>query len=146
MSENQQVGLEVAIQRVYLKDLSFESPGSPKIFEKAFKPKIELDLRIENKSLGNDSYEVVLITNVSAKEGEEVAFIIEVEQGAVFTLKGNQESIHRALGTLCPEIIFPYVRETIDQMANRGTFPPLHLAPINFNALYQNQMNKQNQQ
>ncbi len=141
-SQNQQV--EIGIQRIYTKDLSFESPGAPRVFMENVAPQIHLDVNTSSNRLDESVYEVVLTVTASAKSGDKVVFIAEVEQAGVFMIKGaSAEARERILAAYCPNILFPYVRETIDSLTIKGSFPPLLLAPINFEALYLNQKSQQ---
>lgn len=131
---------EFNIQRIYIKDSSFEAPATPEIFRKEWKPEVHLDLSIKHESLGENSYEVVIKILVTAKIGEQTAFIAELKQAGIFTINNfKPEQMPEVLNILCPEVLFPYARETVSDLTVRGSFPPLHLAPINFAALYQKQ-------
>lgn len=128
---------QFGIQRVYLKDLSFESPNTPAIFRKEWKPKIKLDLNTKSMKLDNDVYEVVLTLTVSAKLEDETAFLCEIQQAGIFSIAGfPEETRAQMLGAYCPNILFPYAREAIDTAVVKGSFPALMLAPVNFEALY----------
>ena len=126
------------VQRVYLKDLSFESPKSPETFRKEWKPEVKMDMKTDNKSLGKDNYEVVLTLTISASLEGETAFLVEVQQAGIFLIKDfGEEQLKHALGAYCQNVLFPYARETVDNVVIKGSFPALMLAPINFDALYQ---------
>lgn len=144
VSEANEAGAQVAIDRIFLKDLSFESPQSPQIFRSEWKPEVSIDLNTRSARLDGDFFEVVLTITVTAKtpvEGEEAeahGYIIEVQQGGVFSIRGIEgDNLRALLGTFCPNTLFPYVREVIDSTVAKGGFPPLQLAPFNFEALYQ---------
>lgn len=138
---------QFAIQRVYLRDASFESPKSPDIFLKEWKPAINLELNTRQNSLENDVYEVVLTLSATAKVGDEVAFIAEVQQAGIFLIKGlDNENISHMLGAFCPNILFPYARETLDSLVVKGSFPALMLAPVNFDALYAQELERMKQE
>ena len=126
------------LQRIYVKDMSFESPRSPDAFLKQWKPNVGLELNVSNVSIGEDQYEVTLKLSVTAKnEAEEVIYLMELQQSGVFVIKGvNEEVLTQTLGSFCPNVLFPYARETIDSIVTKGSFPPLMLAPINFAAMY----------
>lgn len=151
VSEQAQTQPEVVfqIQRIYIKDVSFEAPNLPHIFHQEWKPNLSFDLSTEAKQLGDDLYEVVL--NISAEttmEGsKEVAFICEVKQAGVFTISGleNMQMAH-CLTSQCPNMLFPYARELISSLVNRGTFPALNLAPVNFDALFMEHLRRIEQQ
>ena len=135
MTEQQQP--QFGIQRLYLKDVSFESPNSPAIFRKEWKPQVKLDLNTQTRQLDEGVYEVVLTLTVAAKIEEESAFLCEVQQGGIFTLAGfPDETRDQMLGAYCPNILFPYAREAVDALVVKGSFPALMLAPVNFDALY----------
>jgi preprotein translocase subunit SecB len=128
---------QFGIQRIYIKDLSFESPNTPAIFRKEWKPKIKLDLNTKATPLDKDVYEVVLTLTVSAKLEEETAFLCEIQQAGIFSISGfPEETRGQMLGAYCPNILFPYAREAIDTAVVKGSFPALMLAPVNFEALY----------
>lgn len=135
----QQPEVVFQIQRIYVKDVSFEAPNLPQIFHQEWKPNLNFDLSTEAKQLGEDLYEVVL--NISAEttleDSGDVAFICEVKQAGVFTISGL-EDMHMAhcLTSQCPSILFPYARELVASLVNRGTFPALNLSPVNFDALF----------
>jgi preprotein translocase subunit SecB len=147
MEKEKQILPEFSIQRIYIKDSSFEAPGTPEIFRNEWKPEVNLDLNIHNKKIEDESYEVVIKLSVTAKLGEQTAFIAELKQAGVFTVKNfKPEQLPEVLGILCPEVLFPYAREAISDLTVRGSFPPLHLAPINFAALYHQQVKAKQQQ
>ncbi len=137
---------EFAIQRVYIKDLSFEAPQSPVVFQHEWKPELNLQVQTLSAKLADDVHEVTLKLTVTAKTGDAVAFLIEVQQAGIFTMKHfPQDQMGALLNSACPNILFPYARETISDLASRGTFPPLYLAPINFDALYMQHLEQQKQ-
>ena len=139
-AKEQSVESEFSIQRIYVKDVSFETPNSPDIFQTEWDPKLDLDLHIETHDLKEDFHEVVLKVTATAKLKEKTAFLIEVGQAGIFNIKGfNKEQLKGMLASFCPSILFPYARELVADLTMRGGFPPLHMAPINFDALYQQQ-------
>ncbi|MAM87591.1 protein-export chaperone SecB [Allohahella sp. A8] len=126
-----------ALQRIYLKDLSFESPSSPGVFGQDWKPAVNLDLNTENKQLNDSQWEVVLTLTVTAKVGDNTAFLVEIQQGGVFMIEGLEpQQLAQTLGAFCPNILFPYARETIDSLVVKGSFPALMLQPVNFDAIF----------
>ncbi|MEE4661209.1 MAG: protein-export chaperone SecB [Halieaceae bacterium] len=128
---------QFALQRVYLKDLSFESPATPGIFRQEYKPQVNVDLRTRSSKIQEDNYEIVLTITVTAKMGEQTVFLIEVQQAGIFLVSGIEgEELRQVLAIFCPNMLFPYARETIDNIATRGTFPALMLAQVNFEGLY----------
>lgn len=138
---------QFSLQRIYIKDLSFEAPKSPEIFREGWQPNIELNLSTQQRHLDEDFYEVVLGVTVTAQLEEEVAFIAEVQQAGIFLIQGFDEaSLSHALGSFCPNLLFPYARETLDNVVVKGSFPALMLAPVNFDALYAQEMERQQEQ
>lgn len=134
---------QFSLQRIYVRDLSFEAPKSPAIFRQEWTPSVSLDLNTRQKELENDFYEVVLTLSVEVKNGDEIAFIAEVQQAGIFLIKGlDASSMSHTLGAFCPNILFPYARETIDSLVVRGSFPALMLAPVNFDALYAQELQR----
>lgn len=153
MADNQQApadqaqGQQFAMQRIYIKDLSFEVPLGAQVFTKQWQPQVQIDLNTKADRIGDDTYEAVLSITISAKLGEETAFLVEVQQAGAFLVKGLEgEQLRRVLMIMCPTILFPYARETIDSLAMRGSFPPLMLQPVNFEALYLQAQQQQNLQ
>lgn len=149
MSEQNAQEKEFAIQRLYLKDLSFESPMGPEVFKEAWKPRIHLDVNTKNTQLEAGFFEVVLCLTVTAKTEteEETGFLVEVHQAGIFACKGLEGAeLQHVLNTIAPNILFPYAREVIDSTVTKASFPPLMLAPINFDALYKQAMEQQEQQ
>ncbi len=130
---------QFAIQRVYTKDVSFETPNSPAIFQKEWQPEIKLDIDTRSNTLAENTYEVVLAVTVTATVDGQTAFLAEVQQAGIFTI-GNmpEEQVASMIGAFCPNTLFPYARETVASLVNRGSFPQLNLTPVNFDALYAN--------
>jgi preprotein translocase subunit SecB len=129
------------VQRIYLKDASFETPLGVEAFTQEFQPKINLDLNTKNKRLDDQHFEVVLSLTINAVFGDgdnaKTAFLVEVQQAGIFVLDGFEPAqAHQTLGTVCPNILFPYAREAVDSFVTRGSFPALMLAPVNFESLY----------
>ena len=125
-----------SIVRIFTKDLSLESPKAPQVFEKKWDPKLALEVAVTNNKLADYTYEVVLKMGVTVQTDEEVAFLIEIQQAGVFLVQGfDDATVEHVLGSMCPNILFPYARETIDSLAVKATFPAPMLAPINFDAL-----------
>lgn len=139
MTEQQEP--QFMIQRLYIKDLSFEAPRVPEVFQEEWKPEMALDLNTENKTLEDNVYEVSLTVTVTVKNENNTAFLAEVKQAGIFTIEGAPEDqLSHLLGSFCPSILFPYAREAISDMVVKGSFPQLVLAPVNFDALYMQQM------
>ena len=142
--QDQPTGPQFALQRIYLKDSSFESPGSPGVFQGQWTPKIHFDIKSKHEKLQDDFFEVVLVLTVEAQVDEKVAFIVEVHQAGLFAAKGFDTSqLENMLATVCPTILFPYAREAIDSLVLKGSYPALALAPINFDAIYAQQKQAQ---
>ncbi|KMT64529.1 protein-export chaperone SecB [Catenovulum maritimum] len=135
------------IQRIFSKNISFETPNSPDIFKIQWKPEVQMDIDTKSQKLEGDNYEVVLSITVTAKVEDKTAFLVEVEQAGIFTITNlpPQQMAH-TIGSMCPGILFPYAREAISNLVNRGTFPPLNLAPVNFDALFASYMQQVAQQ
>ncbi len=128
---------QFAIQRVYTKDVSFETPNSPAIFQKEWKPEIKLDLDTRSNKLADDTYEVVLAVTVTATVEGQTAFLAEVQQAGIFTISNLPEAqLAHTIGAFCPTTLFPYARETVASLVNRGSFPQFNLSPVNFEALF----------
>ena len=133
MSDEEEQNFSIA--RIYTKDLSLESPRAPQIFEKQWNPKLGLEVDVLNEKLNDTLYEVILKLGVTVKTDDDVAFLVEIQQAGVFVLQGfDEQTIEHILGSMCPNILFPYARETIDSLAFKATFPAPMLAPINFDA------------
>ena len=138
---NQESEAQFLIQRIYMKDLSFETNNTPAIFQQKWEPELSLDLNTQHTLLEQDVYEVVLKVTATVKNQNETAFLVEIDQAGIFTIKGAPEQqLDHILGSFCPNILFPYAREAITSEVVRGSFPQLVLAPINFDALYAQQM------
>jgi len=130
---------QFALQRIYVKDVSFESPGSPNTFRGALKPSVNLDLNTRKNMIEDSLWEVILSLTLTAKdENENTMYLAEVQQAGIFVINGLEEdALNHTLGSFCPNILFPYARECIDALIVKGSFPPLMLAPVNFDALYE---------
>lgn len=132
---------EFVIQRIYVKDISYEAPSTPEIFQTEWTPQVDFNLQTNSQKITDDVYEVVLQITVTTKLKDKTAFLVEVKQAGIFTLKGfTKEQLDPMLGSFCPNILFPYARELISATISRGSFPPLYLAPINFDVMYQEQL------
>ncbi|GAA0518924.1 MULTISPECIES: protein-export chaperone SecB [Tatumella] len=144
MSEQNNSEMTFQIQRVYTKDISFEAPNAPQVFQKEWEPEVKLDLDTASSQLADGIFEVVLRVTVTATVGEETAFLCEVQQAGIFTISGIEGTqMAHCLGAYCPNILFPYARECISGLVSRGTFPQLNLAPVNFDALFMNYLQEQ---
>lgn len=129
------------IQRVYIKDLSFETPDTPAVFQQKWEPELSLDLNTQSNVLEEGVFEVILSVTATVKNEGKTAFLAEVKQAGIFTIQGApEEQMDHLLGSFCPNILFPYAREAITDCVIKGSFPQLVLAPVNFDALYMQQL------
>ncbi|MDJ0655987.1 MAG: protein-export chaperone SecB [Xanthomonadales bacterium] len=136
-----------AIQKLYLKDVSFEAPGAPAIFQESGDPELKLNLQQRVQPVGEDLYEVVLTVTVTCTLGEKTAYLAEVQQAGVFGLNGfAQDQLQATLGAYCPTILFPYARQQVSDLVAHGGFQPLILQPVNFDQLYADQVRKRMEQ
>lgn len=134
-----------SIQKIYIKDVSFESPDTPNAFNfSKWEPKIDLNLNNANSNIDDKLYEAVLTITATVKHQDKTAYLVEVQQAGIFAVFGfNDNDKKYLLGSQCMNILFPYARETISDLTTRGGFPPLILSPVNFDALYQQHMQQQ---
>jgi preprotein translocase subunit SecB len=129
------------IQRIFVKDISFEAPNTPHTFVEEWKPEVTLNLETKSNRIQDNLHEVVLSITATVSSNKKTAFLIEVHQGGVFMINGfPNDQLHQMLGSFCPNILFPYAREVVSDMVVRGGFPQLILAPVNFDALYAQHM------
>ncbi len=136
-------GPEFGIKGIYIRDLSFEAPHPPEPVSANWQPEIKFELNTQARKLEDDDFEVILKITVTVKHEKKVAFIAEAQQGGTFTLRGfNDEQRGQMLGSFCPNVLYPYARELVSNIATRGGYPPLYLAPVNFDALYQDHLNR----
>ena len=145
MADEQAPETHFSIQKIYVKDVSFESPGTPKAFSfNKWEPKIDLNLNNAHTSIGDNLFEAVLTVTATVKHEETTAFLVEVQQAGIFAVVGfNDNDRKYLLGSQCMNILFPYAREAISDLTTRGGFPPLLLSPVNFDAIYQQHMQQQ---
>ncbi len=137
---------QFAIQKIYTKDISFETPNSPQIFTQKWEPALDLNLGTHVETLENSMFEISLTITVTVKIGEATAYLVEINQAGIFTISGfAEQEMGPMLGSFCPNILFPYAREAVSDLVNKGGFPQLILAPVNFDALYMQHL-QQNQQ
>jgi len=135
--------IQVAVQKIYVKDASFEAPSSPHIFQEQTQPQIQLNLNQKVNTLAEGVFEAVLAVTVTCKVGDKTAYLAEVHQAGIFAISGGDPThLHAILGTFCPTTLFPYVRSVISDQIVAGGFPPFVLQPINFDQLYLEQMRK----
>lgn len=128
------------LEKVYIKDSSFESPRAPAVFQEEWSPDISIDLQTQTQPISGDLYEVVLTVSVDAKSDDETIFLAELHQAGIVTIAGfDDEQRAQLLGSYVPGILFPYARAAVSEAVTRGGFPQLLLQPVNFDALYQQQ-------
>jgi preprotein translocase subunit SecB len=128
---------EFAVQRIYTKDISFETPNSPAVFQQEWKPETGVNLNTEVNKLSDDVFEVTLTVTVTTKLGEQTAYLAEVKQAGIFTAKGfPEQEMGPLLGAFCPNQLFPYVREVVSDLITKGSFPQMVLQPVNFDMIY----------
>ena len=126
------------IEKIYAKDISLENPNAPQIFLERENPSVEMQLHNEANSIDEGLYNVVLTVTVTAKLQDKTLFLVEAAQGGIFQIRNvPTENLDPILGVACPNILFPYVRETISDLVTRAGFPPVLLAPVNFEGIYQ---------
>lgn len=135
--QNNAAEKQFSIQKIYTKDISFETPNSPVVFTQKWEPTVDFNLGTNVLPLENSMYEVALNVTITVKNGDTTAYLVEVVQAGIFALAGfTPEELGPMLGSFCPNILFPYARETISDLVTRGGFPQMILAPVNFDALY----------
>ena len=128
---------QLALERIYVKDMSLEVPGAD-VFTREWQPELDINLSSAAEKLDDDHYQVILTVNVTANNGGETAFIAEVHQAGIFMLQNiPEEQLGAILGAYCPNVLFPYAREVVSDIVTRGSFPQLLLAPVNFDQAYQ---------
>lgn len=136
--------VQFSIDKIYVKDLSLENPSAPQSFMSQESPQLEVGLRTRGEQVQPDIYECVLTITLTAKTGDKTLFLVEASQAGVFTIKGvPADQLQPVLAIHCPTVLFPYARETLADAVGRAGFPPVHLAPINFEVLYQQQLAQQ---
>lgn len=135
------------IQRIFVKDISFESPNTPHTFIEEWKPEVTLNLETKSNRVQDNLHEVVLSITATVNSNKKTAFLIEVHQAGVFMISGlPSDQLHQMLGSFCPNILFPYAREVVSDIVVRGGFPQLILAPVNFDALYNQHLEQQSKE
>ncbi len=136
-----------AIQKIYTKDISFESPNTPTIFTAGFQPQLGVDLNVKSQKLEDNVYHVMVRVTATTKVEDKTAFLCEVEQAGIFTISGFDDAqLSYILGVQCPNTLFPYAREAVSDLVTRGGFPQLLVEPVNFEAMYHNHMQQQQAQ
>jgi preprotein translocase subunit SecB len=136
-----------SIEKIYVKDLSLEVPNAPQIFLEREQPAVEVGLQSEASGLGDGVFEVVLTVTVTARLGEKTQFLVEAAQAGIFQIRNvPDEELEPVMAIACPNILFPYVRETVSDVINRAGFQPVLLAPVNFETIYRQRLEQQAQQ
>ncbi len=137
-----------SMQKIFVKDLSLEIPGAPEVFKLDYKPEVKLELNSKSRSIGENEYEVEVTVSVTASQEETTLYVVEVQQAGIFSIQGINDNLkmRHALSAYCPNILFPYIREAISSLVTRGGFPPLLIAPVNFDQLFSQQLQKEQQQ
>ena len=126
-----------SIEKIYLKDVSFESPAAPAVFTDEWNPEINMDLNSQGQPIDKNVYEVELSLTVTAKNKDKTSFLVEIKQCGIFSISGmDEDNLNGMLGSFCPNILFPYAREAISDLVTKSGFPQLLLAPVNFDAIY----------
>ena len=138
MAEQEEKERQIGIQKIYVKDFSFESPHTPEVFKgKDWSPTTNLNLRSSHSDAEDDSHEVVLTITVETKHEETTLFLVELQQAGLFHISGYpEEEMDSVVGSFCPSVLYPYARESIASIVAKGGFPEFLLQPINFDALY----------
>lgn len=137
---------QFAIQKIYTKDISFETPNAPKVFTLKWEPSLDFNLGTHVESLENSMYEVSLTITVTVKIADSTAYLVEVNQAGIFSVAGfSEQEMGPMLGSFCPNILFPYAREVVSDLVSKGGFPQLILAPVNFDALYMQHLQQSQQ-
>lgn len=144
-AENQ--GPTMSLQKIYTKDVSFEAPNAPQIFNEKGQPDIKLNMNQKVNKLDDTTFEVVLTATVTCTVNEKTTYLVEVCVAGVFNMQNfTDQALHQTLGVYCPNVLFPYVRQQVSDLVMNGGFQPLMLQPVNFDQLYAQQMQQQAQQ
>ena len=142
----QNQGGQLAIQKIYVKDLSFEAPNTPSVFTTQLNPTVDINFSTETTDLGENQHEVNLSVTVTVKQDDKAVYLVEVKQAGIFTITGfPSEHMPGILATACPNILFPYAREVISDVVTKGGFPQLLLSPVNFDMLYAQELQRRQQ-
>ena len=135
--DNAQQGANFSVEKIYTRDVSFESPNAPMVFNEQVQPELSMNLNQRVSQLNDNAFEVVLGVTLTCKAGDKTAYLAEVQQAGVFGLAGfDPAGLDAMLGAHCPAILYPYARAAISDLVSNGGFPPFQLQPINFDALY----------
>jgi preprotein translocase subunit SecB len=144
---NQQAERQFTLQKIYVKDVSFETPHSPEVFTLKWEPKVDFNLASNAKQLQEGLFEVSLTVTLTVKVEDKTAYLVEIGQAGIFSAVGfTEQEFGHLLGSYCPSVLFPYARETVSDLVSKGGFPPMLLAPVNFDALYMQHLQQAQQQ
>ena len=147
VGEQQPITGQLAIQRIYIKDLSFEAPNSPDVFTIELNPSADAQFANSTTALDSENHEVVLTVTVKVQQDERTIYLVEVQQAGIFTIRGfPEEHLPAILATACPNTLFPFAREAICDLVVKGGFPQLLLAPVNFEILYAQEQHRRQTQ
>jgi preprotein translocase subunit SecB len=136
-----------SIEKIYVKDLSVEVPAAPQVLLQPEQSQLEVQLEQQNEQVADGLYEVTLTVTVTAKSGAKTLFLVEAAQAGIFQIRNvGDDNLGAVIGMLCPNVLFPYARETVSDTVNRAGFPPVNLAPVNFEAIYQQRLAQQQAQ
>jgi len=136
-----------SIEKIYVKDLSVEVPAAPQVFLQPEQSQLEVQLEQKKEKVADGLYEVTLTVTVTAKSGAKTLFLVEAAQAGIFQIRNvGDDNLGAVIGMLCPNVLFPYARETVSDTVNRAGFPPVNLAPVNFEAIYQQRLAQQQAQ
>lgn len=138
---------QFSLQKLYVKDVSFETPNSPEVFTYKWDPKVEFNLSSNAQSLQENLFEVTVTTTITVTIEDKTAYLVEVCQAGIFAMVNFEEDeLGPLLGSYCPNVLFPYAREAVSDLVTKGGFPPMLLAPINFDALYAQHLHQMQEQ
>lgn len=141
MADDSPISAQLAVEKVYIKDLSLENPGAPQSFRLSEPPSVEIGLRTRAEQIEPDIYECVLTVTVTATAGDRTVFLVEVAQAGVFTVRGTTpDSLQPVLAVHCPALLYPFARQAVAAATMNAGFPPVQLAPVNFEVLYAQQL------
>lgn len=136
-NNGEDTGKQVVLQRIYIRDCSFESPRAPAVFAAPVSPEVKVNMRSDTNKLGDNNFEVVLTVTIEAQAESRSIFLVEVHQAGLFNISGfNDQELGAVLGSYCPNILFPYAREAVSDLVQKGSMPTLLLQPVNFDAVY----------
>lgn len=136
-ADSENSGPQFSVEKIYVKDVSFEAPNAPQVFNEQAQPQLQMNLNQRVQRLNDNAFEVVLGVTLTCTVNDKTAYLAEVQQAGVFGLSGfDDNTLDAMLGTHCPNVLYPYVRQSIGDLIQAGGFPPFLLQPINFEALY----------